>query len=129
MVTFRTLVRGFGHKVSGDEPQLLVVRGQADWELLWARLNSNSSSFPAAPEVQWNSELVLALILGMRSSTGYQVTIVRLAVNDGGLVVEAREDKPTDFALQMITEPVHVVAAPAADLPDHLTAGASILIS
>ena len=118
MVAFRTVFQGLAHAGGESRAELLLLRDDAGWQALWTRLNRGINPAPAPPEVDWRAELVVALAVGRRGAMGYEVTIDRLVLDGGELVVEVHEDSPQGVvALQAITEPVHIVAVPAADIP------------
>jgi hypothetical protein len=83
-------------------------------------MTSGEQPAPDAPEVHWGSELVVILMLGWRPTAGYHVEIEQVMVVDDVLQVRAREDRPGGMTAEMITFPVHAVAAPSADVSDEL---------
>ena len=121
-VPLRTLFQGHAYTLPFDAPGpgLFIIRDQAGWASLWARLTSGEQPARDAPEVGWGSELVVVLILGWRPTAGFHVEIEQVMVVDGVLQVRAWEDRPGGMTAEMITFPVHAVAVPAIDVGDEL---------
>jgi len=90
---------------------LVLVRDVAQWAELWREHGSIRIPSPPAPEVDWSTRQVVALVLGQRSSGGYAVTIEEIRPVEGGWQVIAREDRPApDAATTMaLTSPYHFV--------------------
>ena len=93
------------------EQRLVLVRDEAQWAELWREHGSIRIPSPPAPEVDWSTRQVVALVLGQRSSGGYAVTIEEIRPVEGGWQVIAREDRPApDAATTMaLTSPYHFV--------------------
>ena len=74
-VPFRTLRRSGSHASSESTPQpgLFIIRQPTLWTSLWGRMHGGEEPQPATPEVDWDSEMVVALVLGWRPTTGYAV--------------------------------------------------------
>lgn len=71
---------------------------------------------PSTPVVKWGEEVVIALSLGARPTSGHSIEVTRILHGVGlGLSHHAfveyveRAPKPTDVVLSVVTQPLHVV--------------------
>ena len=105
----RTIDKGAASNV--DESKTAVVRDAAAWKTLW----QGHAPDRDLPAVDFSREMVVAVFLGSRTTSGYDVTIQGTHVDDGKLVVEYRETSPARDAMtaQVITSPFHIAAVPA----------------
>ena len=94
-----------------DSPRQLVVRTPEEWSALW---RAHSPNRPA-PAVDFAAKMAVAVFLGVRSTGGYAVDIVRTREERGALVVEYIEKRPSPDAIvaQVLTSPFHIVAMTA----------------
>ena len=67
---------------------------------------------PAPPRVDWSREQVVVLALGPRSSTGYELRILRVVGRRRGIYVYAREETPSlgDPVTARVTYPYRIFA-------------------
>jgi PrcB C-terminal len=106
--TLRELRQGDESNV--DAARQVVVRTQAEWEALWRQ---HSPDAPR-PQVDFRSDMVLALFLGSRPTPGYAVNIVSVTAVGDDLIVRYRETKPPPggVTIQVLTFPYHMVLTP-----------------
>lgn len=99
------------------EQRLVVARDAAEWQTLWEAHTRTSIPTPEAPEVDFESDMVVAVFLGQRSSAGYGVAVESCVAADGKLDVVARETQPDPELMQatMMTAPFHWVIVPRAE--------------
>ena len=103
-------------RMSGiDRPHQAVVRTEAEWRSLWQQ---HAAGRPA-PAIDFSKNMVLAVFLGSRPSSGFSVQITGVRAEGDGLVVEWAEARPSPgmSAAQVMTAPSHVVAVPRHDGP------------
>jgi len=122
MVTFRTVMHGLASTARSSALQqgLFIARTAEEWARHWERMTKGRHPAPEIPSVDWSAEVVLVMILGMRPTTGYSVTIDHIVVGDQVLEVSVTEKSPGGFGGRMVTMPVHAVAIPARDARDNL---------
>lgn len=113
MPPMRTLDKGLESGI--DSPRQAVVRTAAEWSSLW---KAHASDRPAPP-VDFSREMVIGLFMGTRPTAGYNVEIVGIENQSGGLVVRYRETTPPPDALtaQVLTSPYQLIAVPKFDGP------------
>jgi len=94
-------------------PRQVVVRDEVAWEDLWAEHTTGRASVPV-PNVDFGSQMVLAVFLGEKPSSGYAVTILDAAERDGNLVVDVEVSVPPAgmSELTILTYPYHMVMVP-----------------
>ncbi len=98
-------------EISGIENAAqLVARTPADWQALWARHESGKP----LPPVDFSSEMVVAVALGSRPSSGYGIEIVAAERDGDDLVVRYRATTPArgTVAAAIVTTPYHFVRVP-----------------
>jgi hypothetical protein len=96
------------------EPGLQVVRNPADFERLWAVIESYHSARTPPPDVDWSQEMAIVVALGTRPSGGYRVRVDRLTERLGTMTVHAREIQPGgEIVTDLLTEPFIAIATPA----------------
>lgn len=99
-----------------DEPIDLVITDQAELDAFWAEHTAGMATPPAPPEVDFQSDLLLASMLGEQNVEGYGIAIEHVAIDPdtGGLDVEVVEEEPEDpaTAAAALTRPYDVVRAP-----------------
>lgn len=124
-VDARTLAHGTSSGI--DSALREVVTSRERWVALWTEHQSNRacsapqdrSCLPAAPEVDFGRERVVALWVGTRPNTCHGVEITSVREEPARIVVEYAERGPLPGmgCGQALTQPHHAVAIPAGDKP------------
>jgi hypothetical protein len=100
------------------EPSGVVIRESGAWSDFVRRSGLRAPSFnpdDPIPSINFSSEMALALLLGQRPTTGYQIRIGRITQRDSDtLVVAAVEIVPCAGAT-VITYPLTAFAVPRSD--------------
>jgi hypothetical protein len=104
----RTIDKGTESNV--DDATTVVVRDAAAWKKLW----QGHAPDRALPAVDFSHEMVVAVFMGSRTTSGYDVAIQGTREEGGALVVAYRETAPAREAMtaQVITAPYHIAAVP-----------------
>jgi hypothetical protein len=100
---------------SGVQEQRLVVARDAEaWATLWSEHAKLEVPGAAAPEIDFDKEMAVAVFLGSRPTGGHAVTIESVERGPTGLVVHALATAPAADAMttQALTSPMHAVAVP-----------------
>jgi PrcB C-terminal len=102
-----------------EAPAEKVIRTQQEWTTLWHQTHANQVPAPAAPKVDFTTEMVVAVFMGQRPTGGYAVTIEDVAAGKKEVRVTVREQSPPPDAItaQVITEPYHMVVVKKSALP------------
>ena len=111
-VPFRTLAAGHH---SGTSDVRAVYDDEASWRAFWADLMSSDSEPPAAPEVDFDQERVVAVVLDTKSSGGWVVRVNHVTRTGDETHVQYTTHAPAEGSATTLalTQPYHVVAIPA----------------
>lgn len=98
-----------------EEPRQVAVKTAAEWAALW-RQHAGASP---APAVDFAARTVIAVFLGTRTTAGYGIEIVGTREDQGSLIVQWRERRPSRdvVAAQVITSPALIASIPKFDGP------------
>jgi hypothetical protein len=93
------------------EKQNYVITNKEDWERLWDKVVSNSYPRPQAPEIDFSKHSLIAVFQGTQSSSGYSISVNRLAKSGNKLKVHVREVSPSDACrvLLVLTQPFEII--------------------
>jgi len=88
----------------------VTVRTAAEWKALW----KDHAPTEKLPDVDFTKNMVVGIFLGTKPSTGHEVTIVGVRVEEKDLVVEYSLTQPGrgTMAAQILTQPYHLVSLP-----------------
>ncbi|MEW5929598.1 MAG: protease complex subunit PrcB family protein [Gemmatimonadota bacterium] len=96
-------------------PARQVVRSEAEWRTVWARLHESVMPQPPVPAIDFSRETVLVAALGQRSSGGFSILVD--SVYDAGSTLRAVVRRSSPGAgctvTAALTQPVDVVRIPA----------------
>ncbi|MFT7678362.1 MAG: hypothetical protein ACI8QC_002352 [Planctomycetota bacterium] len=100
--------------------QLRLVRTQAEWLSLWREHSSQQLPAPEPPKIDFESQMLIAVFLGERPTSGFGIQLqrVRALAGEQGqaptLEAMARESRPDADTLQaqVITTPFQMLLAP-----------------
>lgn len=97
----------------------LVVRTTEAWEEIWSRMTSNYTPQPPAPEVDFESEMVIIASMGSRPTGGFGINVVQVAESEGTVYVVVNETSPGSRCMttQALTSPVTAVRVQRRDGP------------
>ncbi|HVG21172.1 MAG TPA: protease complex subunit PrcB family protein [Blastocatellia bacterium] len=108
-VEFETIAKylACGHA----EKKNYVIANKEDWERLWEKVTSNSYPRPAAPDVDFSKQDLIAVFQGVQPSSGYSISVTRLVKSGKKLKVYVREVSPGDECrvLLVITQPFEII--------------------
>ena len=101
------------------EERFEVVERRAEFVRLWRDAHSVMVPAPDPPEIDFSSEIVVAVFMGTRNSGGYaiEVTGADETTDAVRVVVARRVPGPDDFVTMAITSPYHIVTLPRRDKP------------
>jgi len=100
-------------------PAEKIIRTPEEWASLWRQTHAGQVPPPAAPKIDFTTQMVLAVFMGERPSGGYAITIEEVAVGDKDVHVTFREQSPPPDAItaQVLTQPYHIVVVKKSALP------------
>ena len=99
------------------EPRVWIARTPEEWADLWAAHSSSAIPARPAPDVDFDSEMVIGVFLGQRPSSGYGVEVRSCHAENGRVRVRVRETQPDPDTLQatVVTSPFRLVRVPRAE--------------
>ena len=112
-VPFGTLARGDGGSVTPSAP--VAVRDDAAWSAFWLQHAGSAQ----APEVDFDTEMVIIGAVGERAEAGDSVEVRRILQVDNGTLVFLFERVPGDFCSPVARThyPLHIVVSPVTPAP------------
>jgi len=100
----------------------LVIKDQAGWENVWNLHTSNLDQIPHVPEVDFNTDMVIAIFRGEFPSSGFYTEITNIAESKDKLEVTVTETNDLQgMLLDVMTYPYHIVKLRRSDLPVEFT--------
>jgi len=123
-VTVEEIDRGqYGDIVDGTQE---VLRDEDAYASLWRRLYADQDSVPDRPAVDFDTQIVVAVVLGQRPTGGYGVGIDEVLTTESGGQIQVRftESVPGDECgtIQVLTSP-YVLAVVETESGDVTFAG------
>ena len=102
-----------------DEPARFVVRDAERWAAVWNRTFAGRSEIPQRPAIDFSREMVLVAAQGAQGSSGYDISIDRVASQAGRIVVDVTATSPDErcIVLTVLTSPVVMVRVPVSSDP------------
>lgn len=96
------------------KPQRTVIAEESEWAALWQAIHADASPTPPRPDVNLAQRVVIVAALGECSTGGFAIHIdsVRSTNGEREVFVTTTRPGPTCMTTQVLTQPVHVVAAP-----------------
>lgn len=115
---FATLLRG--GDLTEEVPDGGVIRDADTWETFWRSVDGSGTT---APDVDFDTQLVLVGVLGQREEAGDSLEVRRVLPVEFGTRVELVERIAGDFCspAELRHTPFHVVVAPAVPDPVRFT--------
>ena len=95
----------------------LAVRDEATWARLWDEIYRPVEPTPHRLEVDFTKDMLIAVAMGTRRSGGFDITVERIAVEDGQLMVTVRSSRPPPDAVvgMALTQPLQIVRVERTD--------------
>lgn len=109
-VPFRSIARGY--QTALPDTGVLVARSADEWRALWTRHAASVIPRPDLPKVDFDTDMIVCVLLGSRPTYGYAIEIARVIPNGDGLRIEVVERSPASDAItnQVVTQPFHMIA-------------------
>jgi len=105
-VNFETI--DLGHYCAHRERVDYIIQTQQEWDELWQKTYGASLE---APDINFSSNIVIAVYMGERATGGYRIEITNIGENEEHIRVHIRETRPSpfDFVTMALTQPYHIV--------------------
>lgn len=115
-IPFRTIARGYQSGLAGEG--VTVARDVDAWRAMWNRHTSTELPRPELPQVDFQRDMVVCVLLGQRPTFGYSIEIETLTEDaQKALLVATRDTHPAKDAIlnQVITQPFHMITTARRD--------------
>ena len=101
-----------------DAPKLFKIESQEQWQEFWVRHTSNVMPVPPLPPVDFDQDMIVAIVDRFQPNGGYALEITDVLQIDDGLTVFAtrKEPGPDCITPAVITHPVHIIRLASSDL-------------
>lgn len=99
------------------EPRRIVVTDEKTWERLWRAVHARRTPLPPVPEVDFSKQMVLAVFMGQKRTSGFAIQIAEVFACNREILVHVKEiaPPPNAIVLQVLTQPYHIVVVPKVD--------------
>lgn len=89
------------------DPIAQIITAKQDWEHIWKQHVSVLVPQPPVPEIDFETEVVVAIFAGEKKSGGYAIVIKKVSeeLNDVVVRYKLTEPQPNSFTIQVITQP------------------------
>ncbi|MFN4179515.1 MAG: alkaline phosphatase family protein [Armatimonadota bacterium] len=106
-----------GNHCGITEPKRIVITDAKEWAEIWKQVHRGKIPAPKVPEVDFNKNMVVAVFMGQKPTSGYAIQITEVARSNGEVVAKLKETAPAKGAivLQVLTQPFHIVVVPKVD--------------
>lgn len=122
-VEFETVSRTVDQSTSGntnfEESEELIIKTEEEFRDFWLELHDQKSPAPDVPEIDFDNEKVIAVLMGIQNTGGYYTNIEEVGVHEGVTGVSVLETTPGEncTTAQVLTMPYHIIRI-SDDLPD-----------
>ena len=116
-VSFDTLQQGAYSGIS--DAVEAAVTSKEEWGIFWEKHASTQSPAPVLPDIPFDTDMVIYVFCGERSSGGHSVSIKSIEASGGNLkvVYETISPPPGGVCTMAMTQPHHMVRLKKCDLP------------
>jgi hypothetical protein len=110
LIRFRTDSIAFEFSSGIGQAQNFVIKDAAAWNDLWQRIYATQTPVPPLPDVDFNTQMVVAAAIGGKPTGGYDVLLTGAARDTDGLVIALRATSPGAHCLvtQAFTQPIDI---------------------
>ena len=110
LIRFRTDSIAFEFFSGVGQAQNFVIKDAAAWNDLWQRIYATQTPVPPLPDVDFNTQMVVATAIGGKPTGGYDVLLTGAAQDTGGLVIAVRATSPGAHCIvtQAFTQPIDI---------------------
>lgn len=122
-VEFETVAQTVDQSTSGstefEENQELIIKSEQEFRELWVDLHQQRSPAPDVPVINFDNNIVIAVLMGVQNTGGYYTDIEQVGVFDGVTGISVLETMPGEGCVttQMLTMPYHIIQI-SKQLPD-----------
>lgn len=95
-----------------EEASNQLIQNADDWQSLWSIINKGRFPTPALPEVDFETQNLLACFMGMKTSGGHSIQVETMTMQGESLMVKVVQESPGQNCMvtDAITYPYVIVA-------------------
>ncbi|MFH0791079.1 MAG: alpha/beta fold hydrolase, partial [Candidatus Omnitrophota bacterium] len=117
-----TISKEIGMSISMPiQQELLVITDNVTWQRVWTGYMGSSDLAPTLPAIDFSKEMVIAVFMGQKPTSGYSISITKIEEYPDKLRVYVYEEKPNFEIGQVVSEvltfPYHIVKLNKFTLP------------
>ena len=107
------------------EPARLVIETEGEWKEVWEKVVDFQIPKPKLPEVDFETDMIIAVFMGEQRTGGYSIDITRIIKKEEEIVVQVEEKHPDpDLLVTMaLTQPYHMVVIQKSRFPVRFDGG------
>lgn len=117
-INFVVITTGNNSGIQSDMTSIYKLDTQQSFDEFWAQHSKNLQPPVAAPTIDFNKDMIIAVVDSDQPSSGYEMTIDQLQAVDTKLYIFATRKQPGAGCvnLGMISQPFVMVQVPKSDL-------------
>ena len=117
-INFVVITTGATSGIKADMTSIYKLDTQQSWDEFWAQHSNNIQPAEAAPVIDFNKDMVVAIVDTDQPSSGYELTVEQLQAVDDKLYIFATRKQPGAGCvnLGMISQPFVIIQVPQSDL-------------
>ena len=92
------------------EENSFIIKNQKDWKKIWKIHTKDIKPTLPVPEIDFTRSIVVAVFMGDRKTSGYEVEILDIEEVKDKVIIKIRETTPPEdaFVSQVIIQPFHI---------------------
>ena len=107
-IDFDTISKGYSSDI--EEEKSFVINNDAEWNKMWKEaFERQFSAPPSVPNTDFLENTVLAVYMGERPTTGYEINISDITESNNAIFVKVSEKTPQGGTGLAFTQPYHIV--------------------
>jgi hypothetical protein len=115
-VRFMALENGEHNNFGNEQPQAITISDEKTWQDFWHKLHGNINPMPPLPDINFNDEMVLAILDAPRSTPAMSFAVESLSKTKTELIVNVIREEPGKSCMmaQVVSEPYIILRTQSA---------------
>lgn len=100
-----------------DEKENIVIKDRESWNELWGRAHAGNDAGLVMPEIDFNSQMIVAVAMGEKQTGGYRTQITKITDKKDSVKIYVAETSPGEkcFTAEAVSRPYHIVKMEKSD--------------